>query len=257
VNDIRSHLHQPSNKKDGDATQAALAAVRPLRQKETSIDYFLSHSWHDDPDAKYDAIDTIKKHFEAKHKREATFWLDKVCIDQENIADGLKVLCINVTACNTLLVVCGKTYFQRLWCLLELFMMFAFADEENAVARIELVPIEADGVTRESILENMAQFELDDAHCYDPNEEIKLRAVMTEVGEEKFVGRIRALAGKIRAQDAKKAAQRVSRGGSPGTLVGSLEEEIWGDEVSVALERARAAGASKSGDGDGDGDEVV
>ena len=146
----------------------------------------------------------------AKHKREATFWLDKVCIDQENIADGLKVLCINVTACNKLLVVCGKTYFQRLWCLLELFMMFAFADEENAVSRIELVPIEADGVTRESILDNMAEFKLDDAHCYDPNEEIKLRAVMKEVGEEKFVGRIRALAGKIRAQDEERARARSS-----------------------------------------------
>ena len=219
-------LHSiPSNNKEDDATQAALATVRPLRQKETKIDFFLSHSWHDDPDAKYDAIDTIKKLFVITHKREATFWLDKVCIDQENIADGLKVLCINVTACNTLLVVCGKTYFQRLWCLLELFMMFAFADEENAVSRIELVPIEADGVTRESILDNMANFKLDDAHCYDPNEEIKLRAVMAEVGEEKFVGRIRALAGKIRARDAEKAAGGGSFN-SPGSLVRSFTRSI-------------------------------
>ena len=217
-------LHSiPSNNKEDDATQAALATVRPLRQKETKIDFFLSHSWHDDPDAKYDAIDTIKKLFVITHKREATFWLDKVCIDQENIADGLKVLCINVTACNKLLVVCGKTYFQRLWCLLELFMMFAFADEENAVSRIELVPIEADGVTRESILANMAHFKLDDAHCYDPNEEIKLRAVMKEVGEEKFVGRIRALAGKIRAQDAERAR---GRGSSPGSLVSRITRSI-------------------------------
>ena len=159
----------------------------------------------------------------AKHQREPTFWLDKVCIDQENIADGLKVLCINVTACNKLLVVCGKTYFQRLWCLLELFMMFAFADEENAVSRIELVPIEADGVTRESILDNMAHFKLDDAHCYDPNEEIKLRAVMAEVGEEKFVGRIRALAGKIRERDVEKAA---GGGSISGSLVRSFTRSL-------------------------------
>jgi hypothetical protein len=38
-------------------------------------------------------------------------------------------------------------------------------------------------VTRESILESMSSFKLEDAHCYDPNEEIKLRSVMADVGE--------------------------------------------------------------------------
>jgi hypothetical protein len=182
-----------------------------LRSNEKLIDFFLSHSWHDDPAAKSAAVDLVKDRFKAANGgREPTFWLDKVCIDQSNISEGLKVLCINVTACNKLLVVCGKTYFQRLWCILELFMMFAFADEEDAVARIELVPIEADGVTRTSILESMAHFKLADAHCYDPNEEIKLRGVMSAVGEEKFVGRIRSLAGKIRARDLKEKAPGIS-----------------------------------------------
>ena len=38
-------------------------------------------------------------------------------------------------------------------------------------------------MTRESILESMSSFKLEDAHCYDPNEEIKLRSVMADVGE--------------------------------------------------------------------------
>ena len=205
-----THGLMAEEKKFGEASWAALDAVRKLRANEKYIDYFISHSWHDDATAQFVAIDGVKQQFKKRYGREATFWLDKVCLSQSNVSVALKVLCINVTSCNKLLVVCGKTYFQRLWCLLELFMMFAFADEENAVSRIELVPIEADGVTRESILDNMAEFKLDDAHCYDPNEEIKLRAVMKEVGEKKFVGRIRALAGKIRAQDEEKARARSS-----------------------------------------------
>ena len=107
--------------------------------------------------------------------------------------------------------------------MLELFIMFAFSqDEADVVSRIELVPFEADGVTRESILESMSTFELEGAHCYDPNEEIKLRSVMAAVGEEQFVARMRSLAEKIRAADAVKAekirARDASRS-SPGGLV--------------------------------------
>ena len=51
---------------------------------------------------------------------------DKVCIDQNNIRDGLKVLPVNVMACNKMLVLCGETYVQRLWCAWELFTLFSF-----------------------------------------------------------------------------------------------------------------------------------
>ena len=101
--------------------------------------------------------------------------------------------------------------------------MFAFADEENAVSRIELVPIEADGVTRESILESMSTFELEGAHCYDPNEEIKLRSVMAAVGEEQFVARMRSLAEKIRAADAVKAARQEADSGRGGSVLGRMK----------------------------------
>ena len=91
--------------------------------------------------------------------------------------------------------------------MLELFIMFVLSEDEAAAERVELVPIEADGVTRESILESMSSFELEDAHCYDPNEEIKLRSVMAAVGEAQFVARMRSLAGKIRARDESRAAR--------------------------------------------------
>jgi hypothetical protein len=99
--------------------------------------------------------------------------------------------------------------------MLELFIMFAFSPEEDAVKRIVLIPIESEGVTRESILESMATFNLDDAHCYDPNEEIKLRGVMAAVGEERFVARIRSLAGKFQAVWAEEEERGMGRGSSP------------------------------------------
>ena len=233
-------LSLQSNKKDNTDTETALAAVRKLRANEKYIDYFMSHSWHDDAKAKFAILDQVKQKFKAKYNREATFWLDKVCIDQENISDGLKVLCINVTACKKLLVVCGKTYFQRLWCMLELFIMFAFSEDEAAAERIELVPIEADGVTRESILESMSSFELEDAHCYDPNEEIKLRSVMAAVGEEKFVARMRSLAGKIRARDESRAARE--RGSSPGNLVRSFTQSFSFKKPTASFTKKEAPG---------------
>ena len=67
--------------------------------------------------------------------------------------------------------------------MLELFIIFAFSnDETDAAERIELVPGGANGVARKSILESMGGFKLEDVHCFDPNEKIKLRSVVAEVG---------------------------------------------------------------------------
>ena len=42
------------------------------------IDFFMSHSWHDDATAKWKALTLFVQHFMFKHRREPTFWLDKV-----------------------------------------------------------------------------------------------------------------------------------------------------------------------------------
>ena len=41
----------------------------------------------------------------------------QVCIHQSRIGDGLKALPVNVMACNQMLVLCGPTYPNRLWCV--------------------------------------------------------------------------------------------------------------------------------------------
>ena len=81
------------------------------------IDFFISHSWHDQGAEKFAALQNLAAEFKRVHRREPTFWFDKVCIDQNRITDGLKVLPINIMACSKMLVLCGQTYPNRLWCV--------------------------------------------------------------------------------------------------------------------------------------------
>ena len=55
-----------------------------------------------------------------------TFLLDRTCIDQRNIRDGLRNLPVNVMACKQVLVIWVATYPNRLWCIGEIFTLVAF-----------------------------------------------------------------------------------------------------------------------------------
>ena len=83
------------------------------------VDAFLSHSWHDDPDEKWDALQAWRKEFYARHHREPRLWIDKYCIDQNNIEDSLACLPVYLAGCRRLVALCGATYLERLWCIME------------------------------------------------------------------------------------------------------------------------------------------
>jgi len=59
---------------DDDDTKAAVAAIRKLRVNE-HIDYFLSHSWHDDATAKFAVIAEVKEAFKASNGRPGVYVL--------------------------------------------------------------------------------------------------------------------------------------------------------------------------------------
>ena len=73
----------------------------------------LQHSWHDDPIIKFQVMQQVVAAFMQRHHYEPSFWLDKACVDQENIADGLRTLPVSVMACNIVLATCGSTYVNR------------------------------------------------------------------------------------------------------------------------------------------------
>lgn len=188
---------------------------RPVK-KDERIDFFLSHSWHDDNALKWKELCKVVEAFKKKNGRGPTLWLDKVCIDQTAIADGLRVLPVNVVACDKMLVMWGETYPTRLWCIWEIFTLSAFMREEQLADRLEVVPFGGDGVEAKDPVTQVANFNVRDARCYDPNELAKLRTVIGAVGEGKFNDGIRKLAVPIKAQ--MDAAAKLAGSGGGGLL---------------------------------------
>ena len=62
-----------------DASVVASATVIMARAQLGEVDAFLSHSWHDDPTEKWDALNAWAAAFEAKHGRPPLVWFDKAC----------------------------------------------------------------------------------------------------------------------------------------------------------------------------------
>lgn len=168
--------------------------ARPTQESE-SIDFFLSHSWHDSADDKFAALTRTSDSFAQRHGRVPTFWIDKACINQLNIIDGLRVLPVNIAACSRMLVMCGQTYPFRLWCVWEMLTLLALASMDQAVERLQVVPLDPDGPDGGG-LGTLQRFNIAAARCYDPNEEARLRHIVRALGGDRFNGRIRKLSKK-------------------------------------------------------------
>jgi len=87
-----------------------------------AVDAFLSHSWHDDADSKWEAVQLWRSDFVAKFGREPVAWIDKYCIDQESIEDSLMCLPLFLCGCQKLVIFYGPTWPSRLWCVVESFL---------------------------------------------------------------------------------------------------------------------------------------
>jgi hypothetical protein len=102
-------------------------------------DVFLSHSWSDDGLKKYGALKTWAKEFTKREGRDPYLWLDKACINQNNISSQLLFLPIFLSGCKRLLIIAGRTYTERLWCLIE---VFTFLKMGGTLDRVTILHIE-------------------------------------------------------------------------------------------------------------------
>jgi len=79
-----------------------------------------------------------------------------------------------------MLILLGKTYLARLWCIWEVFTLCTFCNDELALERIEIILLEE----YSEVSKQTDNFNTDKAHCFDPNEEYKLRYIFNMVGHD-------------------------------------------------------------------------
>jgi len=159
---------------------------RPVGPNEV-IDFFVSHSWSDDAWQKWQLLQAVADDFHGKNGRFPTLWVDKFCINQRQIADGLRLLPVNVMACRQVLVLAGPTYPTRLWCAWELCVLLSFTSLQEALNSIRVKHFHPDS------LKQLAHFTCRVSRCFDPNEELRLRRVITAIGQEHFEEKIQNL----------------------------------------------------------------
>merc|ERR1719215_2411729 len=141
-------------------------------------DAFVSHSWHDDAGAKWEALQAWKRRFRTKHGRDPRVWLDKLCIDQNNIEADLRCLPIYLSGCQSLLVLCGPTYLSRLWCIIEIFTYIMMG---GSIGDIEVALVLKEGNIEEdqdAIVSGFTNFDVDGCDCFNPIDKERILIVI-------------------------------------------------------------------------------
>jgi hypothetical protein len=150
------------------------------------IDFFISHSWSDDPRKKVDVLNKFGAAFYQKHGRMPYAWLDTLCIDQNNRTEDIQCLPAYLMSCNDLLVLCGPTYATRLWCLMELYIFIAMTArgrssslDLNEISRgirrnssLDLIELSANSI------EALMNFQVDNAQCSSQDDLLELHAII-------------------------------------------------------------------------------
>lgn len=127
---------------------------------------FMSHSWRDDGASKYTQLcEWAQPFLEKSHT--PSIWLDKACIDQNDIDGSLAGLPIFLSGCQTLLILAGETYASRLWCVME---VYTFVQMGGKSDRVALRPLGG--------FSGFARFDAAKANCFLPKDKHKLLAVI-------------------------------------------------------------------------------
>jgi len=132
------------------------------------VDAFFSHSWSDNPDKKWAAMQRWRQQFRAAHSgREPIVWIDKYCLDQNRILDSLAVLPLSLAGCRKLVIFYGPSYLSRLWCIIELFVFLEMGKE---LSDIELRKLDTSQQDEDVMRKEIRKFDASKAQCYSPEE---------------------------------------------------------------------------------------
>lgn len=102
-------------------------------------DVFVVHSWRDDAEAKWAALESWRLAFKARHDgREPKIWMDKCCVEEGHTEKYLAALPFILAGCKSLLVLSGDTAASRLWCAVEVYCWFEVGGHPG---NVELRPL--------------------------------------------------------------------------------------------------------------------
>jgi len=152
------------------------------------VDAFISHSWHDDPAKKWKALQEWRAEFKRQKGREPRLWIDKYSIDQKCIDESLACLPVYLVGCKQLVILCGRTYLQRLWCMVELFVFLEMGGQQS---NLELIPFQTDH--KKSVQAAVAQFDVRNAKCYKDQDTKRLQTVLESSGCDRINDLISAI----------------------------------------------------------------
>ena len=237
----------------GDSGLNAHAVLTELGE----CDAFLSHSWHDDGSQKWAALCSWARDFERTTGRSPKVWLDKGCIDQQNIDASLAALPFYLAGCDRLVVVAGPTYASRLWCVIEIFTFLFMGGSRD---RIDVLPIGDD--TLAQVEDRLRSFDAQHAKCFVEEDRERLLGIIEagfgDYGAFNSLVRV-ALLERSRESICRRAWERqkqafggqsdraVSPRDRPGvaeTEAPPEETQAGGDKLSARFVGARSAGDS-------------
>ena len=146
--------------------------ARTMEAKLGEVDGFVSHSWRDDGKMKFDKLLLWGEDLRARNGgKDPLIWLDKACIDQNDIDASLSALPVFLAGCRELVVLAGETYASRLWCVMELFTFFRMG---GTTSRIKLFQFGRVNEVRQSL----ETFDARKAQCFLPKDRQHLLAVI-------------------------------------------------------------------------------
>ena len=172
----------------GPADQKALRALASDGAMGDERSVFVSHSWHDDRPAKWDALREWAEHERAQRGAEPLLWLDAACVSPDVPIDrSLAMLPLYLAGTQRMVVLLGETYLERLWCVMEL---FCFLRMGGSPSRVTVVPVlggtTSTTATEDQFKAHLARFDVARAQCAKDGDTQRLLACI-EVGFGTYV----------------------------------------------------------------------
>lgn len=141
-------------------------------------DAFWSHSWHDNGEQKWAALQAWCETFVQVNGRPPVLWFDKVCIDQTDIQRDLQCLPIFLAGCNNLLITCGETYTRRLWCCVELFVYMNMRAGDESRGNPLVLLLGQDDEERAQVVAGWLNFDITQCDCFQASDKDRILGVI-------------------------------------------------------------------------------